>query len=187
LGFFSKRFWIDWGMPAIAVWMALEFDGFIGSKVDILSLRRVGLTFLLGAVAYLFLTTDADSRWSGCRSLDYLSAEDPEQKPWLPGPGGIVYSDDMTVFYQMFYKNPHADWRYILGYEPGLMPPEDLAIYRNIQRNFHTCKSFEPWVRKMKPEDRLVLRGNPEHKPKIPELEWNYTALGTWAGRLPKK
>jgi hypothetical protein len=56
----------------------------------------------------------------------YLSvAEHPELEGWMPDNGGIFYSVDMTLFYQTFFKNPNADWRYILGFEPTLMTDED--------------------------------------------------------------
>jgi hypothetical protein len=66
-----------------------------------------------------------------------------------------------------------------------MMPPEDLAIYRNIQLNYGAYEAFEPWVKKMRPEDRLVLRR--QSKPLIKELEWDFTVSGTWIGRLPRK
>lgn len=185
--FISRRIWVDWGLPAVAVWMAGEFDEFLLAAVKRDSWRRVAFAASAIAVLYIALTADVGSRWSLSRPQDYLSSEDPRQAGWLPEPGGIIYSDDMTVFYQTFFKNPRADWRYVLGFESGLMSKEDLAVYRDIQRNFREYKWFEPWVKKMKPEDRLVMRGGPENKPKIPELEWDYTAFNTWVGRLPRK
>jgi hypothetical protein len=89
----------------------------------------------------------------------------------------------MGVFYQTFYKNPHAPWRYILGFEPTFMPPDDLQIYRNIQRNFGAYKAYQPWVKKMRPEDRLVIRSGPAAAPGVEGLEWHYTARDLWLGR----
>jgi hypothetical protein len=39
---------------------------------------------------------------------------------------------------------------------------------------------------KMRPEDRLVLRGGRGSPPDISQLEWNYGVSGTWIGRLPR-
>jgi len=186
LGLISRRIWIDWGMTAFAVWIAKEFEEFLETKVGLFSLRRFVLTAILAAVLYVSITTDAGSRWSLTRPLDYISSEDPKQAPWLPGKDGIIYSDDMGVFYQMFYKNPRADWRYILGFESAFMLPEDLNVLRNIQKNFSRPEDFEPWVKKMRPEDRLIIRRGPDSQPKIPGLEWHYIAGGTWSGRMPK-
>ena len=148
--------------------------------------RRITFSVIACLILYLSMTSDAASRWSRFKPVDYLSAEDPDQKPWLPEPGGIIYSDDMGVFYNTFFKNPKADWRYILGFEPAIMPKEDLATYRAIQENFRVYKYFYPWVKKMTAKDRLIIRGSPDAKPKIPELEWYYVAHATWSGRLPR-
>jgi len=185
-GFLSRRVWIDWGIPAIMIWAAQEFEGFIAEKMDIFSWRRVVITASLAGFLYLSMSSDAESRWSRYKHVDFLSSENPEQAPWLPEPGGIVYSDSMGTFYMTFFKNPHANWRYILGFEPGLMPPDDLKIYRDIQKNMRTYVYFDPWVKKMRPQDRLIINGGSENKPKIPQLEWYYAALGTWVGRLPR-
>ena len=50
----------------------------------------------------------------------------------------------MTIFYQTFYKNPHGDWRYMLGFEPALMPPEDFEVYHKILWNYGDSKAYAP-------------------------------------------
>ena len=185
LGTISRRVFLDWGMPVIAFWFATELDKFFVSNLKI-PRQRIALSIIACFVLYLFVTSDSESRWSRFKPIDYLSAEDPEQKQWLPDPGGIVYSDDMGIFYQTFFKNPNADWRYILGFEPAIMPEADLKIYRDIQQNRATYKCFYPWVNKMRSQDRLIIRGAPDAKPKIAELEWYYVAHETWSGRLPR-
>ena len=89
----------------------------------------------------------------------------------------------MAIFYNMFYKNPKAPWRYILGFEPGIMPSEDLAIYRHIQLEFGPA-SFAPWVRKMRPIDRLIIFEPSDKEPQIKELEWYHAGDYIWVGRL---
>ena len=105
---------------------------------------------------------------------------------WLPDPGGILYNGDMDLFFQTFYKNPKADWRYILGFEPGLMRPEDLDVLRKIQWNYGDARAYEPWVKKMRAQDRLAIRGTSGAPPRIPELEWHYAVSHVWLGRLPR-
>ena len=63
---------------------------------------------------------------------------------WLPEPGGIFYSAQMGFFYNTFYRNPQAEWRYILGLEPALMPEDDLKIYRDIQLSGGAVKAVGP-------------------------------------------
>ena len=92
----------------------------------------------------------------------------------------------MTIFYQTFFKNPEGDWRYMVGYEPALMPPDDFATYHSIHWNYGDAKAYAPWVNKMKPADRLVIRGNGNERPNIPQLEWNYGVSGIWIGRTPR-
>ena len=186
IGFITRRVWMDIGMPALAVWLAVEFEGFFSKKSPVSSWQRLVLISILGATMYLSFTADAGGRWSYWKPLAYLSADDPEQKEWLPGPGGIIYSDDMSVFFKTVYKNPTANWRYILGSEAAIMPEEDLKILRNIEKNMKTYDLFDPWVKKMRPEDRLILKSDREHKPNIPGLEWNYASINTWIGRKPK-
>jgi hypothetical protein len=186
LGFFVRRFWLDWGVPAFMIWAALEFQGFLKDFMKEYSYRRIALTAVSCAVLFIALTVDIDGRWTYNLTTEYLAEGDPKQQEWLPGPGGIIYSNDMTVFYQTLFRNPHAPWRYVLGFEPAWMRPDDLEIYRKIQWNYGAAQSFEPWVRKMRPEDRLVLRRLSDNRPPIDGLEWYYAATNTWIGRLPK-
>jgi len=186
LGFLVQRFWVDWGITALLVWMTYEFQDFFRKYIKAISLYRLFLTFFVAVVFYLAVTSDINSRWTSGLTTEYLSVEDKEQAPWLPESGGIVYSDDMRVFYNTFFKNPKAPWRYILGFESALMPAEDLAIFRNIQWNYSAAKSFDPWVKKMRPQDRLILNRSLNDEPKIHGLEWHYVATNTWIGRLPR-
>jgi hypothetical protein len=116
----------------------------------------------------------------------YLTMDNPDLNGWLPDKGGIFYSADMAFYYQTFYKNPNADWRYVLGFEPAFMTDEDFAVYHSFLWNGGDAKSLKPWVDKMRPEDRLVVRGSRGSPPNIPQLEWNYGVSGTWIGRLPR-
>lgn len=187
LALFTRRAWLDWGLPAAAAWTAGVFDDFFASRLEAGSPRRFILTMALGLVLFMSFAADIGSRWTQCKPVDYLSADDPKQAELLPGPDGIIYSSDMTVFYQTFYRNPHAGWRYILGFEPTLMPEEDLEILRDIQRSPWTLKPYYGWIKKMRPQDRLIIKIGPANPPRLPDLEWNYAALNTWIGRLPKK
>jgi hypothetical protein len=52
--------------------------------------------------------------------------------------------------------------------------------------NSGDAKAYEPWVKKMRPEDRLVIRGGRGSPPNIPQLEWEYGVSGIWIGRSPR-
>jgi hypothetical protein len=186
LGLANGRFWLDWGLPATLLWLALEFQKQFELHVARASFERVAITSGLALALYLTTTADQGSRWTRNLSRQYLSADDPQLAGWLPGKGGILYSADMDVFYETFFKNPTAPWRYILGFEPALMPPEDLEVMHRVLWNGGDVRAYEPWVKKMTAEDRLVIRTswlkNPG-PPAIGELGWALAARNLWIGR----
>jgi hypothetical protein len=61
------------------------------------------------------------------------------------------------------------------------MPPADLATYQKVRasRNYG---SFDAWVRKMRPADRLILV-DPDGEPQIPQLTWRRVGARLWSGR----
>ena len=188
LGLKMRRFWWDFGLPAFSIWTALELQEHCERHLPWDSLRRLGITLGVAVGVFLGFTSDRDSRWTGNLDREFLTPDSPGDAGWLPAPGGVIYNSDMDVFFQTFYKNPTADWKYILGFESGLMRPEDLDVLRKIQWNRGAAAAaYGPWVKAMRPADRMILRasgaGGP---PGIPELEWHYAATGMWIGRLPQ-
>ena len=186
LAFKVSRFWDDWGWPALMVLMTWDLQALLQTRFAPDSFKRLGLTLGLAAATFLCITNDAHSRWSLTLSDRYIVASNPEIKGWMPDPGGIFYTADMTLFYQTFFKNPTGDWRYMLGFEPTWMPKEDFEIYHSILWNGGEYKAYQPWVKKMQPADRLVIRGGSGEIPDIPELEWKYSGQGIWIGRTPR-
>ncbi len=186
LGFRAERLWDDWGLPALMVLMALDLDLLLRTRLPAAAPRRLPLAAGLALTLFLAATSDADSRWSASAGTEYLTADDPHLAGWLPGSGGIFYETDMEFFYHTFFRNPTAPWRYTAGFEPAFMPADDFAAYRQILLNENNPEAYRPWIKKMRPQDRLVLsaRGSPASF--LPELEWQY-ALGTlWLGRPPR-
>ena len=187
LGFRVSRFWEDWGWPALMVLIATEIQFLLLAKFAADSFRRLLLTLILAAATFFCVTSDLNSRWTSSLTWQFLSVkEHPELDGWMPEPGGILYSADMTIFYQTFFKNPDASWKYILGFDPTFMPAEDFDVFHKVGWNFGDAKAYTPWVEKMRPADRLVIRGNGGSPPHIPQLEWNYGVSGIWIGRLPR-
>jgi hypothetical protein len=188
LGLKVRRFWWDFGTPAFIVWVALELQEHFEKHLTVDSARRLVVTLGIAAGAFLGFTSDRDSRWTANLATEFISPDTPGIAGWLPGYGGIVYNSDMDVFFQTFYANPAGNWKYILGFESGLMRPNDLETLRKIQWNHGAAfEAYEPWVKKMRPADRMIIRasgaGGP---PEIPELEWRYAATDLWIGRLPQ-
>jgi hypothetical protein len=193
LGLKVGRFWWDWGMPALVIWLARELEKQLQNLAPFDSWNRLGVTAALALGAFLGMSSDRDGRWTANLTKQYLAQDDPALAGWLPESGGIIYSVDMTVFNDLFFKNPTASWRYVMGFESALMQPEDLAVARKVAWNYGDLRGYDPWVKKMRPQDRLIIteswlpttgltRGG-----NIAELEWHRAANGWWIGRLPRK
>ena len=188
LGLKIRRFWWDFGTPAFMVWVALELQERLERHLSFDSGKRLLLVLGLAVGAFVGFTSDRESRWTANLTTEYLTPDTSGEAGWLPDPGGVIYNSSMDVFFTTFFKNPTAPWKYVLGFESGLMRPEDLAVLRKIQWNYSDARAYEPWVKKMRPEDRMMILGSSMRSgpPSIPELEWNYAVSGLWVGRLPR-
>lgn len=182
LGFFADRFWADWGMPAVLLWLAVQFDDALPDFASGDSFKRLMLCGLILLPLYMDATNDLGRRYSYSLDESFVDAKDPELQGWLPDKGGIFYADGMRFFYNTFYKNPAADWRYMVGFEPALMPPDDLKVFRKIQRTGGADDAYLPWIEKMRPQDRIAVERS--FQPKIDQLEWK-RAGDWWIGRKP--
>jgi hypothetical protein len=192
LGLKVGRFWWDWGVPAFLIWLALQLEKQFKHHMAFDSSNRLLLTLGLAVAVFLGISGDRDGRWTSNLTKQYLTPDTPDMAGWLPDSGGIIYSVDMTVFNDTFFKNPTAPWRYVMGFESALMLPEDLAVAHNVAWNFGDLRGYDPWVRKMRPQDRLIIteswlpttgltRGG-----NIPALEWHQAPNAWWIGRLPR-
>jgi hypothetical protein len=180
------RFWLDWGWPALLVLVACDLQLLLASRLALDSFRRLAFAAGMALITFLAITSDAGSRWTSNLTQQYLSeAEHPRLAGWMPEKGGLFYSADASLFFQTFYKNPHGDWQYMLGFEPTWMPREDFQVYESVRWNYGDAKAYTPWVIKMRPADRLAIRGGRANVPNIPQLEWNYGVSDIWIGRLP--
>ncbi|SMP81800.1 hypothetical protein SAMN06295888_1439 [Desulfonatronum zhilinae] len=181
MGFIASRFWSDWAWPALAFWTAREIQAALEYYIEEFSLKRLLIAGAFCLVLFLAVTNDRGSRWSGSVS-EWPSMTNEDHRPWLPDEGGILYNDNMRLFYEVFYQNPHGPWRYTLGFEPIWMPADNLETYRHIQLTRGKDNSYVPWVDKMSDKDRMVLIRT--SKPTIPGLEWHEVTPTIWSGRL---
>jgi hypothetical protein len=183
LGFKADRFWADWGIAAVLVWLTLQFQEIIEGGLPVGSPRALLACGLLAVPLFLHSTNDLDRRYTSSSSEYFLDAGDPDLKGWLPDKGGMFYCARLDFFYNTFYKNPQAGWRYILGFEPALMRENDLTLYRQLQATPWATHLYNAWIDKMHPGDRLVVPGG--SPPNLPRLEWHDAGGGFWLGRLP--
>jgi len=184
LGLNVARFWLDWGLPAMLVWCSREFNSALTPWLAGQPLRRLTMTLFACMAVFFLISNDVDERWSRVTASEPPAEAVRSFGDWFPGEGGIVYSAYMKTFYDLFYWYPHADWKYVLGFEPGLMRGEDLSTFINIRQAGHNSDTIRPWIQKMRPEDRLVVTAS--RRPELPELEWRYLHDTLWFGRLPR-
>jgi hypothetical protein len=186
LGLKIQRFWLDWGCPALVLWLAFQLEpGFL--RLGRTSpLRRLALTAGIGVAGWLLITTADDRGWAK-RTHDNSIVEDrADLQGWLPEPGGILYSVNMGVFYDTYYRNPHARWRYMTGFEPTMMPDEDLNIYKQVTSRYDDPAAWQPWIQKMRPGDRLVYSMTSTPKALFPNMQWHLVGRNIWLGRTPR-
>lgn len=184
LGTLSQRWWLDWGAPALAAWLALATQRVLEARAARAAPRLLVAAGAAGAIV-IACGADAGGRWSSTLREPRLRAGDTALAGWLPEPGGVVYDERMADFYATFMENPHAPWRYQLGMEPALMPEEDLEIYRGVQRSGYDPASLQPWIERMRREDRMLLRWPDVRAPPLPRLEWKRVEADLWIGRKP--
>jgi hypothetical protein len=181
MGLFVGRFWVEWGLPAMAVWFARQFGE--GLELGLSGFRRWSDTLLVFGVAaaslYLAQTADLGGRYTNALRDPVLFAPVADFAPEMPEAGGILYSADMRAFYTLFHRMPALQFRFATGMEPGLMPAEDLAVLRAIQTTA-LLRDFKPWFDKMTPKDRVLLRW--PTKPEWPGMEFR-PFYGAWMGR----
>ncbi len=183
--FQNMRFWVDWGVAAMMVWMVQMLEPAWERWVVRPPLQRLMVGGFLAGVLFLQVTVDADARWTtqtGKTTLVRHWFEGAEA--WLPGEGGVVYNPQMATFYELMHAYPRNEWRFVLGFEPGLMRPDDLAIYRRILES-DDMRTMMDWVNRMGPNDRLVMELTRKETPPLPQLEWRQFGGRWWVGRVP--
>ena len=183
LGFKADRFWGDWGIPAVLVWLTQQFQNGMGQAWNLGSPKRLLACGLLAVPLFLHATNDLDRRYTGSLSEAFLDGNEKALQGWMPESKGVFYTAQMDFFYNTFYKNPQGDWRYILGMEPALMQDADLRIFRDIQRSQYSLRAYEPWVQKMGKADRLAIHCSGQ--PPLPQLAWTNAVGDIWIGRRP--
>ncbi|WP_309384978.1 hypothetical protein [Cerasicoccus frondis] len=187
LGLYVGRFWMDWGLVGLTVWLALEIQAFLEAEMDAKHPARLVLAACIVFISAPFIVTMHHAGEAQSVKENIWVQQHAEQNPdWLPGPGGVVYTPDMNVFFVYFYQFPQADWRYILGYEAALMPEEDLEVYLDVKAD-KVLNHLQPWVDKMRPEDRLIIQTDRRLKGVFPGLDWSSVGNEFQVGRIPPK
>lgn len=191
-GLLVFRFWNEWGLPAAMFWLALQIEDILEALApDSGSGRRLAMAAGLACALMLTGVGDHDARWSGGRAVMPRADGAPaapvpgegDSAELLPGPGGILYNSEMSVFNSLFFRNPMAQWKYAYGFESGIMTPENLAVLRDIQNRRGVWAAYQPWVDRLRAIDRIAVIS--AQKPDIPALEWRELEPKLWIGRKP--
>ena len=187
LGLFIWRFWTDFGMAALLFWLALAIQSIFKNYIKERSLTRVLVVLFLSLSLFLSLTANTGNRWRQApyQEITHLRKNLDKLKPWLPGDDGIIYSNDMHVFYIFFYMFPKAPWQYALGFEHTMMAKEDLEIFNNLRKQ-PIFSNLQPWVDKMTLDDRMILitDKDPSRSNPLPGIEWIKLPNDYWIGRI---
>jgi hypothetical protein len=181
MGLFVVRFWAEWGLPAMAVWMSRQIRDGLELKLSGLSRHweTIGLLALAAGILYLGLTANLGGRYTQVLRNPLLMAPIEDFASELPEDGGVLYSTNMGTFYTIYHRLPQAQFKFSTAFEPGILPPEDLNVLREIQSN-GLLRDYKPWFEKMTSKDRIVL--NAPAKPEWPEMEFK-PFYGGWIGR----
>jgi hypothetical protein len=178
LGLKSARFWMDWGMPALVVFLALEVQALLDAQSP--GRARVLGAAVLSLAVFMIWTANVNDRWHSRFDPAIRLLATPERSSALPDSGGVLYTDDRRVFFELFYYRPEVPWRHALSYSPELMPQDDYEVYA--ARVAGGLEALEPWARKLRVEDRLLVR-DPRGVPPFPSLQWQHIANDLWSGR----
>lgn len=185
LGLFVTRFWIDWGMIAGMYWMALVLQKQMERRLSWTDWRRLAIISYVCLAFLISIYRDPLDTWQKDQTqlmLADLRKNQEELVAAMPDPGGVIYSPSMQPFYLLYHLFPSGEWKYSTSFEAALMPEMDYAIYLDFFATMDV-RALQPWVGKMRPEDRLILVSPQQNPPeKLQRVTW--TQVGPlWIAR----
>lgn len=183
-GLRTQRVWIDWGLPAALLLVTDVLHARLDLVLPRQGLRRIAVAAGLCLAVALSISADRNRRWSNPRWNSFAEVLTEGEREWLPEPGGILYNTSMSLFYQAIYRTPMLPYRCVLGFEPAMMPDDDLRIFREIQRDGASDASLRPWVAKLRAQDRIQVTRRTSPAPAFPQTEWHSPMPNVWMGRL---
>lgn len=179
------RFWFDWGIITLCYWLSAKISILISemSSVKKPFIRHFLFLFLIAALIVLIPQANWDERATHKKYLADFSK--PELSVFQPEEDGIIYNDSMSEFYFNYYKYPNAKYRYILGFEPAIMPQDDRLVFRDILYTNYNYSAYKPWIKKLTSKDRIFASVNIADYYK--ELDWIKASSNLWIGKLKNK
>jgi hypothetical protein len=183
-GLYVTRFWGDWGAIGFIAWTCWVLSTVKFNPAPAVR-DKVVVAGLVCASLFLLVSSDSSGRYSQSLKDVLMTKPVKELRGALPDKGGILYSTDMRFFYQTYYRMPDAGFRYVIGFEPGMMRQDDWDTFRKIQLNDGSIESYDYWLKKMTLADRIEISA--PFKPVAQGFEFEPYA-GKWIGRkVPSK
>ena len=181
LGIVVNRFWGEWGRMAITMWLAMRISDLIDVSATLRSPRVRYCLAVFVCLTLVFLSThDERGRYSERVMDEAIHLGDPRLAAWAPEADSLIYSNTMLIFYMHYFAYPRAPWKYVVGFESSMMPEDDLKVLRNIHFNFNLGGEFAPWVKKMRPQDRIITR---TLIPGIKGIDWIQASRNFYIGK----
>ena len=179
------RFWFDWGLIAVCYWLSGKISVLISEMESVKKpfIRYFLFLFLIAASIVIIPQANWDKRAEHKSNIADFSKQ--ELADFIPEEGGIVYNDSMSEFYFNYYTYPEAKYRYILGFEPAIMPQEDKVVFRDIVFTNYHYSAYKPWIAKLTPKDRIYTKVNISDYYK--ELDWIKASSKLWIGKLKNR
>ena len=176
------RFWVDWGMVALMFWLSYKLSELIQDMQTIKKPLIRRLLFLVILVAAILLIPSYS--WGNRKEMSSYSVDFTKEEfvSFKPLDGGIIYNDSMRHFYVQYYAEPDGKYKYILGFEPAIMPLEDKKVFRDISYSQFHYKAYKPWVDKLTKKDRLFA--SVDLSDYYPQLDWIKASNKLYIGKI---
>ena len=164
------RFWSDWGIIALMFWLSNQLSELIKDMQSIKKtfFRYVLFTFIMISLALLIPNLNWNNEKNG--KYNQINFNQEQYASFLPEDGGIIYNDNMLHFYYLYYENPEAKYKYVLGFEPAIMSKDNKKIYREIAYSKCHYSAYKPWIEKLTEKDRIYT--SKDISEFYPQLTW---------------
>lgn len=176
------RFWVDWGIVALMYWSSIKLSELISDMESIKKpfLKKVlFVTIMVSAVIII-----PSHKWNNKkeRANYFVDFSRKEFSDFKPSDNGIIYNDSMRHFYHQYFTDPKAKYKYILGFEPAIMPDDDKKTFREITYSDFHFKAYEPWINKLTEKDRIFA--SVDLSSNYPQLDWIKVSKNLYIGKI---
>lgn len=176
------RFWVDWGIVSLMFWLSYKISDLIEEMQSVKKPFFRWTLFIFTVLSVIILVPD--SGWNNQKERKKYSVDfsKPQFAEFKPLDGGIIYNDAMAHFYYQYYADPEGKYKYVLGFEPAIMFPENRKVFREIVYSSFHYSSYKPWIDKLTEKDRIFASADISSY--YPQLDWIKAGNKLWIGKL---